>query len=82
MAVEIEDRIADELAGTVIRRLAAAVRFDYLDVQSLGEMELGCLVRPPAQRDDRLVLQQDDRVGDSRLDTAAASERWSTTASP
>ena len=46
MAVEIEDRIADELAGAVIRRLAAAVRLDDLDVQSVREMELGCLVRP------------------------------------
>ena len=53
----------EHLAKTVILAMGAEPR--RLGVP--GEMELGGLVRPSAQRDDRLVLQQDDRVGDSRL---------------
>jgi hypothetical protein len=67
VAVEVHDRVADELAGTVIGRLAAAVGLDDFDVDALRKVELRGLVRPPAEGDDRLVLEQDHGVRDRAL---------------
>jgi hypothetical protein len=50
VSVEVEDRVADELPGGVIRRLAAAVRLHDLDVSGGGDMDLG-LVRASANGD-------------------------------
>jgi len=38
VAVEVEDRVADELAGRVVRRLAAAVRLDHLDIGAVRDV--------------------------------------------
>ena len=62
MVVEVEDRVADELAGPVVGRLAPAIGLDHLDVDAFGYVELRGLVRPATERDDRLVLEQDHRV--------------------
>src|SRR6476620_5281508 len=51
VALQIEDRIADELAGAVKRRLAAAIGLDNLDRGVLGDVELAVL-GPPSERDD------------------------------
>src|SRR5581483_598800 len=53
VAVEVEDRVTDELARPVERRLAAAVGLDDLDFRALRDVELLRLVRAPAERDDR-----------------------------
>ena len=65
--LQVEDRVADELAGAVERRLAAAVGLDHLDLRVLGDVQLRRLVRAPAERHDGRVLEQDDRVGDRAL---------------
>ena len=66
VAVEVEDRVADELARPVEGRLAAAVGLYDLDLGAVGHVQL-LLVRPPAERDDRRVLDHDHRVGDRAL---------------
>jgi len=66
MAVEVEDRVTDELARPVVGRLAAAVRLDDLDGDAVGDVEL-LLVRPPTESYRRRVLEQDDRVRDRSL---------------
>ena len=45
VAVEVEDRVADELAGPVEGRLAAAVGLDDLDLGPGGDVQLG-VTRP------------------------------------
>ena len=63
MAVQVEDRIADELARAVEGRLAAAVGLDDLDVRSVGDVELVRLFGAPAERDHVRVLEEEDGVG-------------------
>ncbi len=65
--LQVDDRIADELARPVIRRLAAAVGLDDLDLRALRQVQLRALVRPAAERDHRGMLEEDDRVGDRAL---------------
>ena len=59
--VEVEDRVADELARAVVRRLAAAVGLDDVDLELRREVQLVSL-RPAPERHDRLVLEQEHRV--------------------
>ena len=66
MPAQVENRVADELTGPVEGRLSAAIRFDDLHLGFLGNVQLLCLA-PPAERDDRRVLEEDDRVGDRAL---------------
>ena len=66
VAVEVEDRVADELAGPVERGLAAAVGLDDLDPGALGHVHL-LVVGAAAERDHRRVLEEDHRVGDRAL---------------
>ena len=63
---QIEDRVGDELARAVERRLAAPVGLDDLDGGVVGNVQLS-LRSPPTQRDDRRMLEQQDRVGDRAL---------------
>src|SRR6185312_12060031 len=64
--VEVEDRVADELARPVKRGLAATVGLYHLDLGAVGHVQL-LLVRPPAERDDGRVLDHDHGVGDRAL---------------
>ena len=64
---EIEDRVADELARAVERRLAAAVGLGDLDVRVLGDVELARRLRAAADRHDRRVLEEDDGLRDRAL---------------
>ena len=57
--LQVEDRIADELARPVEGRLAAAVRLDDLDVGVVGNVQLRAFVGAPAERDDRRMLEQE-----------------------
>jgi len=66
VALQIEDRVADELPRAVEGRLAAAVRLDDLDLRVLGDVQLGVLGAPP-ERDNRRVLEEKHRVGDRAL---------------
>ena len=66
MPLEVEDRVADELSRPVKGRLAAAVRLDDVDGDAARQMQLA-LLRAAAERDHRLVLEQDHRVGDRLL---------------
>src|SRR5205823_2325646 len=50
--LQVEDRIADELARPVVGRPAASVRLDDLHGGVLREVQLGSLVRPASERDD------------------------------
>ena len=67
VAVEVEDRITDELPGSVVRRLAAAIRLGELDRGAGRDVELRRLVGPPPRRDHRRMLHQDHGVGDLSL---------------
>ena len=62
VARQVEDRVADELAGPVVRGLAAAVGLDDLDVGALGHVQLARLGASP-ERDHRRVLEEQHRVG-------------------
>ena len=80
---QVEDRVADELAGGMVGRLAAAVRLDELDVGPGRDVELLLLLGAPAGRDTggcstSTTVSRDRALGD----TAAASERCSSSASP
>ena len=59
---QVEDRVADELTGRVVRRLAAAVSLDELDVRAGGQVQLA-LIGAPAERDDGRMFQEQHRVG-------------------
>src|SRR5207237_5886739 len=61
MSAEIEDRVTDELPRSVEGRLPAAVGLDDVDLRVFGDVQLA-FVSPPAERDDRWVLQEDHRV--------------------
>jgi hypothetical protein len=66
MTTQIEDRVADELARAVERRLATTVRLDDLDVGFRRNVDLSG-VGAPAERHDRRMLEEHDRVGDRAL---------------
>jgi hypothetical protein len=68
--VQIEDRVADELPGPVVRRLAAAIGLDDVDVGSGRHVQL-VVSGPPAEGDHRRMLDQDHRVGDRALGNRA-----------
>ena len=78
---QVEDRVADELAGPVEGRLAAAVGLDDLDVGALGDVQLATRsVRRPVVTvggcsSSRIVS------GIAPCETAPASERCSSHAS-
>ena len=74
VSIQVEDRVADQLAGPMVGRLAAAVRLDDVDIDVGRQVELGGLVRSAPERDDRLVLEQDHRVG-HRLRDHGGSDR-------
>lgn len=59
--VQVEDRIADELAGAVIGGLAAAVGLEYGEGEC-GGVAQGGLVAQAADGVNGLVLQQEDGV--------------------
>lgn len=66
-ATEIEDRVADDLAGAVEGDVAAAIAFEKLDAALGKEFGRGDDVRGfgvTAKRDDRLVLKQEENVAD------------------
>ena len=59
---QVENRVADELPGPVVGRLAAAIDLDDLDLRALGHVHLALLGAAP-ERDRRRVLEQEDGVG-------------------
>jgi hypothetical protein len=65
--VEIEDRVAHELAGAVERGLAAAVGLDELDLGVRRHVQLAGLLGAAAHRDHGRVLEQDHGVRDRSL---------------
>ena len=74
IGVEVEDGVRHELPGPVIRDVAAAAGLVHVDpaARELGPRDEDVLLlRSAPQRDDRLVLQQEERVAhlaaDSRL---------------
>ena len=73
---KVEDRVADELAGPVVGRLAAAVGLDDLDLGALGHVQLARL-GAAAERDHRRVLEQQHRVGQPPRATESAILRCS-----
>ena len=82
VAVEVEDRVADELAGPVVGGLAAAVGLDDLDLGVLGDVELA----PSSVRRPSVITGGCSRrttvSGIAPCETAAASARCSSHASP
>ena len=64
--VQVEDRVADELAGPVEGRLAAAVGLDELDLGPRRDVHLARL-GAASERDRRRVLEEEHRVGDRAL---------------
>ena len=58
---QVEDRVADELSGRVVGRLAAAVGLDDLDIGAVGHVHLARL-GAPAERDRRWMLEEEHRV--------------------
>ena len=66
VALQIQDGVAHELARSVERGLAAAVRFDDLHLRFLRNVELPG-VGAPSQRHDGRMLEEDDGVGDRAL---------------
>jgi hypothetical protein len=66
VAVEIEDRVADELPRPVEGGLAPSVGLDDLDRRVLRDVQL-LSVRPAAERDHWWVLEHHDRVRDRVL---------------
>ena len=72
VGLQIDDRIADELTGTVKGHVAAASRFEQLDAFSLecfgrGEHVRSLVSGPNAERDDVGMLQQEELIGDDAL---------------
>src|SRR5205807_6318044 len=62
---EIEDRVPDDLTGTVVRNVAATVSFVYFVSfcsQQLTREEQVALFRPASQRDHARVLEQEESV--------------------
>ena len=67
-AAQIEDRIGDELAGTMEGDVAAAIDFVQLDTALRQELRRGQHVVQTgiaSERDDRRMLQQQQRVLDA-----------------
>ena len=65
---QIEDRIADELAGTVIGHVAAAVRGIECDARALQDFvarEQVFHVAVAAERDDVRMLEEQQLIGDA-----------------
>src|SRR5256714_3432031 len=58
---QVEDRVADELAGRVVGRLSAAVGLDDLHLGARREVQLGPL-RAAAEGHDGRVLEENDRL--------------------
>ena len=79
---EVEDRVADELSGAVERRLAATVGLGDLDGCVVGDVQLDIGLGPPADRDDGGCSRKMTVSGIAPCETAPASERWSSNASP
>ena len=79
--VQVEDRVADELARPMEGRLAAAVGLDDLDVRAGGDVQLGASVGAAAECDDRRMLEKSTVSGIAPCETAPASERCSSQAS-
>jgi hypothetical protein len=67
--IEVDDRVSDHLAGAVIRHVAAAAGFEYLDAPRRELIRRGDDVRPAvlldADRDHVRMLQQQQGVGDA-----------------
>ncbi len=81
VALEVEDRIADELPRPVERRLATAVGLDDVDSEIAGEMDLAVLGATP-ERDTGGCSRSTTVSGIAPCETAPASERCSASASP
>jgi len=67
MAAEVEDRVADDLAGAVEGHVAAAVAFEQFDAalfQKLGRRDHVRALCVAAQRDDWGVFEQEEDVAD------------------
>ena len=67
VGVEVDDRVADELAGAVVGDVAAAaglVDFEAARAEELGRHEHVIDLGGATQREDRLVLEQEQRVRD------------------
>jgi hypothetical protein len=52
---QVQDRIADELSGPVVRRLPAAIGLHDLHVRLLGDVQLTRLGAPPERDDGRML---------------------------
>ena len=66
VAAQVEDGITDELTGSVIRGLSAAVGFDDLHVRVVRNVQLA-FRRSPSQCDHRRMFEKHDRLGDRPL---------------
>ena len=65
VALEIDDRIADELSGAVERHVAAALDLEQLDAarrEQLWRREKILLLRRAAERDDRRMLDEEQHI--------------------
>ena len=70
IAAQIDDGVADQLAGAVIGHVAAAIDLVQLHAAAGEQFVAGNDVRAmrvAAQRDDRWMLQQQQRIGDQAL---------------
>src|SRR5919198_2661892 len=63
---QIEDRVADELSGAVVGRLAAAVRLHHVDRRALRDVQLAVLRAPPERHHGRM-LEEDHRLRNCAL---------------
>src|SRR6185503_721918 len=54
VAREVENRVADELAGRVVGGLSTAVRLNDLDVRVGGDVQLAVVRPPPDRKSTRL----------------------------
>src|SRR5207342_3654131 len=67
---EVEDRVADELARSVERRLSAAVGLYHLDFDGLRDVELAIGLGATPDRDHRRVLEEHHRLRNRSLGDA------------
>ena len=64
-ATKVQDRIANELAGTMVGHVSAALDFDAVDAggrQGLGACDDVSIARPPAEGHDGSVLQEQNEI--------------------
>ena len=82
MQFQVENRVADELARSVKGRLAAPVGLGDLHFGTVRDVQLPLELGAAPDGDDGRVLEQKYRLRNRPRETAPASDRCSSSASP